>query len=148
MTGWRLGYGVWPKALRERADAARRQLPLLRQRRRPICRHRRAAGAAGRGRHAWCAAFAERRRVIVDALNRLPGVRCVEPGGAFYAFPNISGTGLTRQGAADPAAGGSGVATIAGTSFGAMGEGFLRLPTPTASTPSAEAIDRMAAALA
>ena len=84
---------------------------------------------------------------MVDALNRLPGVRCVEPGGAFYAFPNISGTGLTAKALQTRLLEECGVATIAGTSFGAMGEGFLRLSYANSVDAIRQAVDRMAGAL-
>ena len=73
------------------------------------------------------AAFDERRKVIVDELNAMPGFRCVEPSGAFYAFPNITGTGLRRAQLEAKLLDEAGVATIAGTSFGAYGEGYPAL---------------------
>ncbi len=72
------------------------------------------------------AAFDERRRVIVGELNQIPGFRCTEPGGAFYAFPDITGTGIGAAGLQDRLLAEAGVATVAGTSFGAYGEGYLR----------------------
>ena len=60
------------------------------------------------------------------ALNQIPGFRCVEPGGAFYAFPNIEGTGMSAKELQNKMLDEAGVATVAGTSFGAMGEGFIR----------------------
>ena len=71
-------------------------------------------------------AFDERRTLIVDLLNGLPGFRCQMPLGAFYAFPNIEGTGKTARELGHDLLEECGVATIHGTSFGAMGEGFLR----------------------
>jgi aspartate/methionine/tyrosine aminotransferase len=73
------------------------------------------------------AAFAARRRVVVDELNRIPGLSCIDPGGAFYAFPNIGGTGLASKELEIKLLEEAGVATIAGTSFGRQGEGYLRL---------------------
>ena len=72
-------------------------------------------------------AFAARRRVVVDELNAIPGLSCVEPGGAFYVFPNITGTGLSAKELEVKLLEEAGVATIAGTSFGQHGEGYLRL---------------------
>ena len=97
MTGWRLGFAVWPESLVEGAT------------RLAVNSHscvNAAAQYAGIAAlegpqdavDAMNAAFAERRQVIVSALNQLPGFRCVEPGGAFYAFPNITGTGLDAKG--------------------------------------------------
>jgi aspartate/methionine/tyrosine aminotransferase len=146
MTGWRIGYGVWPATLVETAtrlavnchscvNAATQQ----------------AAIAALRGPQdfvtAMVAEFDERRRVIVDGLNDIPGVTCRTPGGAFYAFPNISGTGLTSHELQDRLLEEAGVATIAGTSFGAYGEGYLRFSYAN-SVPNIEtALQRMRALL-
>ena len=71
-------------------------------------------------------AFDARREVIVEELNAIPGFRCVRPGGAFYAFPNIEGTGMASQDLQEKLLNEAGVAAIAGTSFGAFGEGYLR----------------------
>jgi len=71
-------------------------------------------------------AFAERREMIVAALNSLPGIRCARPGGAFYTFPNIAGTGHDARTFQSRLLDEAGVATIAGTSFGAFGEDYIR----------------------
>ena len=63
---------------------------------------------------------------LVRALNQLPGVSCVEPGGAFYAFPNVSKTGLDSRQFQDALLNEAGVAALSGTAFGAHGEGYLR----------------------
>ena len=72
------------------------------------------------------AAFDERRRVIVPLLNQLPGFRCLDPGGAFYVFPNITGTGMDARELQNRMLEKAGVATVAGTSFGIHGEGYIR----------------------
>jgi aspartate/methionine/tyrosine aminotransferase len=125
MTGWRLGFGVFPSALIE-----------------PITRlvinsvsctsafSQHAAIAALEG--PWddvdtmLDAFRERRDVIVSGLNAVPGVSCVEPGGAFYAFPNITELGMSAAILADRLLEEAGVACLPGTAFGAYGEGHLR----------------------
>ncbi len=125
MTGWRLGFGVFPPALVE-----------------PVTRlvinsvsctsafSQYAAAAALRG--PWepvermVEEFRRRRDVIVAGLNDIPGISCVEPQGAFYVFPNISGTGLTSADLAARLLSDAGVAALAGTAFGGYGEGFLR----------------------
>jgi aspartate/methionine/tyrosine aminotransferase len=88
-------------------------------------------------------AFDERRKFVVAELNKLPGVSCITPLGAFYAFPNIKGTGLKSKqmevGLLDEA----GVASIAGTSFGAYGEGYLRISYANSLDNIAEAMRRM-----
>ncbi|MGB2940056.1 MAG: pyridoxal phosphate-dependent aminotransferase [Candidatus Dormiibacterota bacterium] len=71
--------------------------------------------------------YRSRRDAVVDALNGIPGIHCHRPGGAFYVFPNVTGTGLGERELADGLLGEAGVATLAGTAFGAMGKGFLRL---------------------
>jgi aspartate/methionine/tyrosine aminotransferase len=71
--------------------------------------------------------FRQRRDTIVKGLNALPGVRCFKPRGAFYVFPNITGTGMKSAELANLLLNEAGVACLSGTSFGAHGEGFLRL---------------------
>jgi aspartate/methionine/tyrosine aminotransferase len=147
MTGWRIGYGIWPESLVEHAtrlavnchscvNAATQQ----------------AAIAALRGPQDFVdhmvSAFDERRRVIVDGLNDIPGVSCRTPGGAFYAFPNISGTGLSSHEMQDRLLEEAGVATIAGTSFGAYGEGYLRFSYANTVENIETALARMRALLA
>ena len=125
LTGWRLGFSVWPGALVE---------PVVRL---AVNCHscvnaptQFAGIAALEGPqdavHAMVRAFDERRKVIVPALNQLPGVRCVEPGGAFYAFPNITGTGMSAKALQNAMLEEASVATVAGTSFGIHGEGYIR----------------------
>ena len=125
MTGWRLGYAVWPERLIEGAE------------RLAVNSHSCVNAAAQYAGIAalegpqdavaeMTATFAERRRLIVDGLNDLPQFHCVEPGGAFYAFPNISGTGMTSADLQARLLEEAGVAVVAGTSFGKEGEGYLR----------------------
>ena len=71
-------------------------------------------------------AFDERRRVIVNELNQTAGITCTDPGGAFYAFADITGTGMEAAEFQDKLLNEAGVATVAGTSFGRFGEGYLR----------------------
>ena len=125
MTGWRLGYSVWPKDMFYYAER------LAVNNHSCVNAPTQYAGiAALQGPQdavdEMCAAFDNRRRVIVRALNQIPGFRCVEPGGAFYAFPNIEGTGRTARELQSLMLEEVGVATVAGTSFGAFGEGFIR----------------------
>ena len=142
MTGWRLGYGVWPPALFAAAErlainchscvnaaAQFAGIAALEGPREPV--------------HRMVAAFAERRRLIVEALNGLPGIRCGQPGGAFYTFPNIAGTGFDARALQGRLLDEAGVATIAGTSFGEFGEGYLRLSYANSSEAIAEAVERI-----
>ena len=89
------------------------------------------------------AEFDERRQVIVEALNGLPGVRCADAAGAFYAFPNIEGTGMTSREAQDRILEEAGVAASAGTSFGKFGEGYLRFSYANSTENIREAIRRI-----
>ncbi|GIL37908.1 pyridoxal phosphate-dependent aminotransferase [Roseiterribacter gracilis] len=125
MTGWRLGYAVWPKVLVEHAN------------RLAINCHSCVANAVQYGGiaalegpmdevNAMNAAFEQRRHVIVDRLNSLPGISCVNPAGAFYAFPNIKHTGFNAAVLQRQLLEQEGVAGLAGTSFGVWGEGYLR----------------------
>jgi aspartate/methionine/tyrosine aminotransferase len=147
MTGWRLGYAVWPKALVEPATR--------------LCVNDHScvnaatqwAGVAALtgpqdSVDMMVAAFDERRRVIVDALNRLPGFRCVRPGGAFYAFPNVSGTGRSAKELQEAMLNEAGVAAIAGTSFGAMGDGYIRFSYANSVANIEEAMARIGRLLA
>ena len=89
-------------------------------------------------------AFDERRKVILERLNALPGFRCVRPGGAFYAFPNIAGTGYSARKLQDDLLNEVGVALVAGTSFGDQGEGYIRFSYANSIANIEEAIDRIA----
>jgi len=73
------------------------------------------------------AAFDRRRRIVVEGLNTLPGVSCIAPKGAFYAFPNIERTGWRAKLLASTLLEDVGVALIGGPDFGIHGEGYLRL---------------------
>jgi aspartate/methionine/tyrosine aminotransferase len=125
MTGWRLGFSVWPKSIVDKA------VKLCVNNHSCVNAPTQFAGiAALTGPQddvvRMVKAFYERRRAIVPMLNQLPGFRCVEPGGAFYAFPNISGTGMSAKVLQNRMLEEAGVATVAGTSFGIHGEGFIR----------------------
>ena len=126
MTGWRLGFGVFPTALVE---------PITRLAINSVsCTSafsQYAAIAALEGPQDGVTdmvqEFRRRRDVIVAGLNAIGGISCVEPQGAFYAFANITGTGLTSSELADRLLREAGVAALAGTAFGPWGAGFLRL---------------------
>lgn len=142
MTGWRLGFAVWPKDL---APVATRLAINCHS-----CVNASAqfAGiAALKGPQdeprAMVKAFDERRKVVMEALNGLPGFSCIEPAGAFYAFPNISETGMTAAEAQDLFLEKAGVATIAGTSFGIHGEGYIRVSYANSTANIRKAMARM-----
>ena len=142
MTGWRLGYAVWPDAAVEHVtrlcindhscvNAATQYAGL----------------AALQGPQdevfAMVAQFDKRREIIVRELNGLPGFRCADAAGAFYAFPNIEGTGLSSREAQNRFLEEAGVATVSGTSFGAWGEGYLRFSYANSAENILEAIGRI-----
>ncbi len=126
MTGWRAGYGVMP------VELAQQMTKLMVNSNSCTAAFTQMAGiAALRGPQDavgdMVAAFRRRRDLIVAGLNDIPGFRCLMPKGAFYSFPNIEGTGKSSRELADLLLYEAGVAVLAGTSFGAHGEGFLRL---------------------
>ena len=146
MTGWRLGYAVWPDAMVDHV------IRLCINDHSCVNAATQYAGIAALtgpqdAVEAMVAEFDQRRAFIVDALNGLPGVRCADPAGAFYAFPNIEGTGLSAREAQDRFLNEAGVATIAGTSFGAWGEGYLRFSYANSLENIEKAIERVRACL-
>src|SRR3954469_2096086 len=142
MTGWRLGWSVWPKPLYE---AARKLavnsfscvnaptqfagIAALTGPQEPVA--------------AMMAAFDRRRKLVVEGLNRLPGVSCITPKGAFYAFPNVSQTGWKAKPLASALLEQAGVATIGGPDFGIHGEGFIRLSYANSEENISRALERM-----
>ena len=147
MTGWRLGYSIWPEGLYEKA----RKLVVNSF----SCTNaptQYAGIAALEGPqdevHRMVAEFDRRRRVVVDGLNALPGVSAATPKGAFYAFPNIAGTGWQAKPLARALLEEAGVATIGGPDFGVHGEGYIRLSYANSVDNIRRALERMAAFLA
>ena len=146
MTGWRVGYGVFPKGMVDavcllQVNAASHAASFT----------QRAAITALRGPQdsvgTMVSEFRRRRDRIVEGLNALPGIRCAEPRGAFYAFPNVAGTGLGSSELADRLLREAGVACLAGNAFGAHGEGYLRFSYATALDRIELALERMRAFL-
>ena len=126
MTGWRLGYGLFP---REMVPGITR---LMANSNSCTATFTQMAGVTAltesqQPSEDMVAEFHKRRDVIVAGLNDIPGITCATPGGAFYAFPNITGTGLASRELADALLSEAGVAVLAGTAFGAFGEGYIRL---------------------
>lgn len=144
MTGWRLGYSVWPKNL---VDHVRRLAVNCHS-----CVNASAqyAGIAALEGPQDCvaemvAAFDRRRAFVAQRMNEVPGIRCATPKGAFYAFPNVTGTGWNERDLARKLLDEAGVATIAGTDFGGHGAGFIRLSCANSQENIASAIDRIEA---
>ena len=142
MTGWRLGYSVWPKPLLDNA----RKLAVNSH----SCVNAPAqwAGLAALtgpqdAVHMMLAEFDRRRKAVVKGLNGLPGVSCIEPRGAFYAFPNVSQTGWKAKKLASALLEETGVATIGGPDFGVHGEGYIRLSYANSLENIEKALERM-----
>jgi aspartate aminotransferase len=89
------------------------------------------------------AEFRRRRDLIVEGLNRLPGVKCALPRGAFYVFPNVTGTGRASAEIASRLLDEAGVAVLSGTAFGEHGEGYLRLSYANSEANLRKALERM-----
>jgi aspartate/methionine/tyrosine aminotransferase len=125
MTGWRIGYGVMPPFLVEAVNRL-----MVNSNSCTASFTQRAAIAALRGTQdpseRMIAEFLRRRDLFVRELNTIPGFRCALPEGAFYAFPNIEGTGWKSKALADALLSQAGVACLSGTAFGSFGEGYLR----------------------
>jgi aspartate aminotransferase len=125
MTGWRVGYGIMPPEMAKLLAQIQTNTNSC-----TASFTQRACLAALGGPHdevdAMVSQFKHRRDVIVDGLNELPGFRCRKPAGAFYAFPNVEGTGIDCKVLANRLLEEGGVACLAGTCFGKYGDGFLR----------------------
>lgn len=142
MTGWRLGYGVWPRHLIEHAERlqinssscanAVTQVAAIEALRGP-------QDAVDR----MLEAFDDRRKIIHAELNAIPGFSCVMPKGAFYAFPNTSGTGIESRVLEHELLNDAGVACLSGTSFGAFGEGYMRFSYANSSENIREGLRRV-----
>ncbi len=147
MTGWRLGWGLWPKSLIGHAERLQINSNSCASAAVQI-----AGAEALRGPQdavdTMVRAFDERRVRIVDELNDIPGFSCVMPEGAFYAFPNITGTGMSSRALQDLLLNEAGVATVGGTAFGALGEGYLRFSYASSLENIVEALKRVRAVLA
>ena len=148
MTGWRLGYAVWPGKLYDYARKLAVNLHSCVNAAGAIRRPRRADRPAGRGRTRWSPSSTSRRKVVVEGLNKLPGVSCATPKGAFYAFPNIKRTGWKAKPLASALLDEAGVATIGGPDFGILGEGYMRLSYANSTENILKALDRMGEFLA
>ena len=145
MTGWRLGYAVAPKQLAVKLDtlminssscaAGFTQVAAIEALSAPESEH-----AVAR----MVKVFEHRRNLVVDGINAIPGMRCARPEGAFYAFPNIEGTGFDEDELAARLLSEAGVAVLPGTAFGAAGKGFIRLAYTQSEDELNLGLDRMA----
>ena len=142
MTGWRLGYAIWPGKL---YDYARKLAVNLHSCVNASAQYAGLAALKGPQDevHKMVAEFDKRRKVVVEGLNRLPGVSCAIPKGAFYAFPNVQRTGWKAKALAASLLEDAGVAIIGGPDFGILGEGYVRLSYANSTENILRALDRM-----
>ena len=142
MTGWRLGYAIWPGKL---YDYARKLAVNLHSCVNAPTQFAGLAALTGPqdAAHKMVAEFDKRRKIVVDGLNKLPGVSCIMPKGAFYAFPNVKGTGWKAKPLAASLLEDSGVALIGGPDFGVLGEGYVRVSYANSTENILKALDRM-----
>ncbi|MCH7739311.1 MAG: pyridoxal phosphate-dependent aminotransferase [Chloroflexi bacterium] len=142
MTGWRMGYGVFPEGLVE---------PISRLVTNSVSCTTAAVQMASIAAidgpqepvHEMVAEFKSRREMLINGLNSIKGISCVTPMGAFYAFPNIKATGLRSGEFADRMLMEGGVALLSGTSFGDFGEGYIRLSFANSQENLQIALDRI-----
>jgi aspartate/methionine/tyrosine aminotransferase len=142
MTGWRLGYGAMPLEL----VAPINKLMVNSVSCTSVAVQRAGLEALTGPQdevREMVAAFEKRRDLMVEGLNAIPGISCLNPKGAFYVFPNISGTGKTSREFADLLLNEFGVAALSGTAFGSYGEGYLRLSYANSEQNLKKALDRI-----
>ena len=142
MTGWRLGYAVWPGKL---YDYARKLAVNLHSCVNASAQYAGLAALKGSQDEVtkMVVEFDKRRKVVVEGLNKLPGVSCATPKGAFYAFPNIKRSGWKAKALASSLLEDAGVAIIGGPDFGILGEGYVRLSYANSTKNILKALDRM-----
>jgi aspartate aminotransferase len=142
MTGWRLGYGIFPQKL---ADAV--NLLMVNSNSCTATFTQKAGLAALQGPqddvHRMVAEFRKRRDAIVKNLNEIPGFSCTSPAGAFYAFPNVKGIGMSSKDLAELLLNEAGVACLNGAAFGEHGDGYLRFSYANSLENILEAIKRI-----
>jgi len=147
MTGWRLGYAIWPGKL---YDMARKLAVNLHSCVNAPAQFAGIAALTGPQDAVtkMIAEFDKRRKVVHEGLNKLPGVSCIMPKGAFYAFPNVSRTGWKAKALANSLLDDAGVAIIGGPDFGILGEGYVRLSYANSTENILKALNRMGEFLA
>jgi aspartate/methionine/tyrosine aminotransferase len=143
MTGWRLGYGLFPKEMAKVVAKLQTNCTSCTSSFSQIAGIEALDDRTLPHVDVFLKEFERRRDAIVDGLNSIPGFRCHKPHGAFYVFPNITGTGMTSQQAADFLLNEAGVACLSGTAFGAHGEGFIRFSYANSIENINEALNRI-----
>jgi aspartate aminotransferase len=147
MTGWRLGYAIWPGKL---YDYARKLAVNLHSCVNAPTQYAGIAALTGPQDAVahMLGEFDKRRKLVVEGLNKLTGVSCIMPKGAFYAFPNVKQTGWKAKPLANALLDETGVALIGGPDFGILGEGYIRLSYANSAENILKALSRMGEFLA
>ena len=142
MTGWRLGYAIWPPKL---DDLARKLAVTFHSCVNAPTQYAGIAALTGSQDpvNHMVREFDKRRKLVVEELNNLPGVSCIMPKGAFYAFPNVSRTGWKAKKLANAILDEVGVAMVGGPDFGIMGEGYMRVSYANSTENITKALQRM-----
>jgi aspartate/methionine/tyrosine aminotransferase len=152
MTGWRLGWSIWPTgaAGSNLYDKVRKLAVNCWSCVNAPAQHAGIAAIDGPqdAVEAMMKAFDRRRKLVVEGLNALPGISCITPKGAFYAFPNVSATGWKAKKLASALLEETGVALIGGPDFGILGEGYIRLSYANSEENIARALERIRGFLA
>lgn len=147
MTGWRLGYGLFPKEMAKVVAKLQTNCTSCTSSFSQIAGIEALDDRTLPYVDVFLKEFERRRDAIVDGLNQIPGFRCHKPHGAFYVFPNIEATGMTSQEAADFLLYEAGVACLSGTAFGAHGEGFIRFSYANSIEKINDALNRISEAM-
>ena len=147
MTGWRLGYGIMPEELAARLTQIQINATSCTATFTQVAGIEAIRGDQGAS-NKMIEEFKRRRDVIVDGLNRIPGISCLRPKGAFYVFPNIQETGMSSQQVSDMLLEKAGVAGLPGTAFGDFGEGYLRFSYANSIENINKALERIEKTLA
>jgi len=143
MTGWRVGYGVIPKDLVSTVNLFMNNSVSSTATFSQLAAIEAFSDETARSVQNMVCEFRKRRDVFVEGLNRIPGIHCLSPHGAFYLFPNVSGLGLSSKEFADRLLTEAGVAVLPGTAFGSQGEGYLRLSFANSLENIQGALDRI-----
>jgi aspartate/methionine/tyrosine aminotransferase len=142
MTGWRLGFGIWPRAL---VDHVKKLITVDHSCTSVATQMAGLAAITGPMDEieGFRQGFERRRDIVVPGLNAIPGIKCRLPGGAFYAFPNVMGTGHESGALARDLLEKAHVAVLPGESFGANGKGYLRISYAASESDIREALKRL-----
>jgi aspartate/methionine/tyrosine aminotransferase len=142
MTGWRIGYGVMNQELAEAVTQLQINATSCVNAAAQVAGVEALTGPQD-GVEAMVSEFQARRDLVVNGLNEIPGITCQMPEGAFYVFPNVTGTGIDQDELANQLLNEAGVAVLPGTAFGEYGKGYLRLSYANSQENITRALERI-----